>query len=508
MPPPTVNGMNTCSATRSTTCTIVSRSSRRRGDVEEHELVGALGVVARRELDRIAGVADLDEAARPSRRGPRRRRGTGSRGRRARGDPFLDREPLLVDRVPDDRTREPPAVDLERRERAQVVERCRRRRSRSPAPPSRASTAASCSRSGPASMPSRPMSVTTSAPTPGIVEALRERDEIERRSPRPSRGSRRRGRGRRARPRPGPGCSVGELVDELRAARPRRCRSRHACTPAANRSPASSTDRTPPPVCTAHRHVRADRLDHRRGSGRRRRARRRDRRRGSSARRAASKRARDRDRIVVVDASRGRSRPAGAARPARRAGRSPDRGPSSRGRGRSTKLREQRAGRPRPLFSGWNCVAHSGPALDRGREAAAVVAPRRDDRVVGGLGRVRVHEVAPRGIGQARDAAASPARDSSVFQPICGSRTVVGQPRDPARRRRRGRRRRATRRCRRTASACRRRSRGTGRPSVAAVARDRLEAARRAARACTRRSCRHRAARPRRRAAIVAGVGR
>ena len=34
---------------------------RRRGDVEEHELVGALRVVAGRELDRIAGVADLDE---------------------------------------------------------------------------------------------------------------------------------------------------------------------------------------------------------------------------------------------------------------------------------------------------------------------------------------------------------------------------------------------------------------------------------------------------------------
>ncbi len=34
----------------------------RRGDVEEHELVGAFGVVARRELDRVARVAELDEA--------------------------------------------------------------------------------------------------------------------------------------------------------------------------------------------------------------------------------------------------------------------------------------------------------------------------------------------------------------------------------------------------------------------------------------------------------------
>ncbi len=34
----------------------------RRGDVEEAELVGALAVVARRDLDRIAGVAQVDEA--------------------------------------------------------------------------------------------------------------------------------------------------------------------------------------------------------------------------------------------------------------------------------------------------------------------------------------------------------------------------------------------------------------------------------------------------------------
>ena len=33
----------------------------RGGDVEEDELVGALGVVARGELDRVAGVADVDE---------------------------------------------------------------------------------------------------------------------------------------------------------------------------------------------------------------------------------------------------------------------------------------------------------------------------------------------------------------------------------------------------------------------------------------------------------------
>ena len=35
---------------------------RRRRDVEEDELVGALAVVERRQLDRVAGVADVDEA--------------------------------------------------------------------------------------------------------------------------------------------------------------------------------------------------------------------------------------------------------------------------------------------------------------------------------------------------------------------------------------------------------------------------------------------------------------
>ena len=59
-PPPTVSGMKTCAATASITCTIGSRSSAG-GDVEEGELVGALLVVAARDLHRIAGVAQADE---------------------------------------------------------------------------------------------------------------------------------------------------------------------------------------------------------------------------------------------------------------------------------------------------------------------------------------------------------------------------------------------------------------------------------------------------------------
>ena len=41
--------------------TIVSRSSDRRGDVQEHDLVGALAVVPGGQLDRIAGVDQIDE---------------------------------------------------------------------------------------------------------------------------------------------------------------------------------------------------------------------------------------------------------------------------------------------------------------------------------------------------------------------------------------------------------------------------------------------------------------
>ena len=61
MPPPTVNGMNTSSAVRPSDLDHRVAAVGRRGDVEEDELVGALGVVAGRELDRIAGVAQVDE---------------------------------------------------------------------------------------------------------------------------------------------------------------------------------------------------------------------------------------------------------------------------------------------------------------------------------------------------------------------------------------------------------------------------------------------------------------
>ena len=60
-PPPTVSGMNTCAATASMIGRIMSRAVAGGGDVEEGELVGALLVVARGDLHRIAGIAQLDE---------------------------------------------------------------------------------------------------------------------------------------------------------------------------------------------------------------------------------------------------------------------------------------------------------------------------------------------------------------------------------------------------------------------------------------------------------------
>jgi hypothetical protein len=61
MPPPTVSGMNTSLAMRSTV-RAWSRGLVAGGDVEEGDLVGALLVVAARDFHRVAGVADIDEA--------------------------------------------------------------------------------------------------------------------------------------------------------------------------------------------------------------------------------------------------------------------------------------------------------------------------------------------------------------------------------------------------------------------------------------------------------------
>ena len=57
MPPPTVKGMKIDSATRHTMSSVVRRRLVAGRDVEEDELVGALGVVAGGLLHRVARVA-------------------------------------------------------------------------------------------------------------------------------------------------------------------------------------------------------------------------------------------------------------------------------------------------------------------------------------------------------------------------------------------------------------------------------------------------------------------
>ena len=61
MPPPIVKGMNTSSAVRRDHVEDGVAVVGRRGDVEEDHLVGALGVVAAGQLDRVAGVDEVDE---------------------------------------------------------------------------------------------------------------------------------------------------------------------------------------------------------------------------------------------------------------------------------------------------------------------------------------------------------------------------------------------------------------------------------------------------------------
>ena len=61
MPPPIVNGTNTSSAVRRASCDDRVALLVGGGDVEEDELVGALAVVVGGQLDRVAGVADVDE---------------------------------------------------------------------------------------------------------------------------------------------------------------------------------------------------------------------------------------------------------------------------------------------------------------------------------------------------------------------------------------------------------------------------------------------------------------
>ena len=61
MPPPTVSGMNTTSAVRRTTSSMIVAALVAGRDVEEHQLVGPFLLVAGGHLDRVAGVAQVQE---------------------------------------------------------------------------------------------------------------------------------------------------------------------------------------------------------------------------------------------------------------------------------------------------------------------------------------------------------------------------------------------------------------------------------------------------------------
>ena len=274
-------------------------------------------------------------------------------------------------------------------------------------------------------MPSRSISVTTSAPTPGIGRSgSASVDEVERRSRRPSRGSRRRGRGRRARPRPAR-VQRGELVDELgvldrraadhdavprrprtgrRRRRPNGRRRRSARAPTTFAQIASITPRFA--LAAVARGVEIDDVDP---------ARRRPRR---SAARPRPDRRRTCVSRVVVAVLEPHDSPAAQV----------DRRIQIHQRHAAaafTKL-PSIAQPDRAALLGVELRGPQRAALDRGREPAAVVAPRGDDRVVGGLGRVRVHEVAPRGIGQARRASGDPACARACSNPSAAAARSSG----------------------------------------------------------------------------------
>ena len=149
--------------------TIVVAVVGRRGDVEEHQLVGALGVVAGGQLDRIAGVAQVDEvdALDDAAAGDVEARDHPGdlhhRPPRSAAQRLGHREPPFVQRLAGD-----DAAEARDRRRAP------RRRRATTTPPLAitgtsvaAAAAASPSTSGPASMPSRPMSVMTNAAAVG-----------------------------------------------------------------------------------------------------------------------------------------------------------------------------------------------------------------------------------------------------------------------------------------------------------------------------------------------------
>ena len=157
-----------------------------------------------------------------------------------------------------------------------------------------------------------------------------------------------------------------------------------------------------------------------------------------------------------------------------------------------------------PDFSGWNCVANTFSCATAGGERAAVLAsrPRCRRPDVGGE---RVDEVEAGAVGHAVGVRVAARPRSTVFQPMCGTFTVVGQPSHAARRACRDPPR-GPRRSPRTGPASRRRPRTRGVPRRRRNASGASQPAARRAPARTRRSARRPGSRARRRRPTVGRV--
>ena len=166
IPPPIVNGMNSSSAARRASATTVGALIGGGRDVEQHDLIGAGGVVASGQLNRIAGITQIekpdafDDAApidveagddalvvhglrRPTRSAVERRL------------PLADLKAPFVQRLADDHAGQ---VDLaQRRQGPEIGQRGNAPRVDERARARRAATRSTSSRSGPLSIPSRSM---------------------------------------------------------------------------------------------------------------------------------------------------------------------------------------------------------------------------------------------------------------------------------------------------------------------------------------------------------------
>ena len=137
---------------------------RRRGDVEERDLVGALGVVAGGQLDRVALVGQVDEAHALD-DAPAGDVEAGDQSDAAHAAiPSSTLKPAFHDRLAHDGAGQAPASRPAARPALRGPPRSRRHPTPPPASDVAASSACSPARSGPDNMPSRATDVATTAP--------------------------------------------------------------------------------------------------------------------------------------------------------------------------------------------------------------------------------------------------------------------------------------------------------------------------------------------------------